>query len=88
LKGRKLRATPTSQRIDETVVTEETAEDTSLTLSTETYGVSAAYTIADKLRKMPMGLTEQQKLAKEEMNKQYDAIFQQKFNSLPSDKEK
>ena len=69
-------------------MTEETAEDSSFTLSTETFGVSAAYTLADKLRKMPMGLTEQQKIAKEEMNKQYDAIFQQKFNSLPSDKEK
>ena len=87
-KARKLRATPRILQNDETVVTEETAEDSSFTLSTETFGVSAAYTLADKLRKMPMGLTEQQKIAKEEMNKQYDAIFQQKFNSLPSDKEK
>jgi len=60
-KARKLCANPTILQNDETVVTEETVEETSLTLSTETYGVSAAYTIADKLRKMPMGLTEQQK---------------------------
>ena len=76
-------------RTNPTVVTDDANSESLLSASSDPTAVSVAYVLAaDKLRRMPGGLTEEQKGAKAEMKDQYDKLFQRKFNSLPSDKEK